>query len=140
MATPTRSLARAVLTAPASQPVFSRKLMKPGPATSGGSQRSSIARRHVARRAAQPFAERHGEVGLVIAEFGILAGAHHREQIGRVVDQALQGRAEAVLQFGENIHAGLGFRNVQHAHASVGMAPGMGMTPNRRGSKRAAAG
>ena len=57
--------------------------MKPGPAILGGSHKSSTASRaddlggHVARRAAELLAQRHGEIGLVVAELRVLAGPDH---------------------------------------------------------------
>ncbi len=62
--------------------------------------------RHIARRSAQALAQRHGEVGLVVAEFRILAGPHHGQQLGRIIDQPGQGSAKAGLQFGEDVHGG----------------------------------
>ena len=53
---------------------------------------------HVARRSAEPFTQRHGEVRLIIAELRVLAGADHFEQVGRVVDPTGQRVAKTFFQ------------------------------------------
>ena len=60
---------------------------------------------HLARRPAQPLAQRHGEVRLVIAELRVLAAADQFQQIVRIVDQSGQRAAETLFQIGENAHA-----------------------------------
>ena len=99
-ATPSRGSPSAAANCPASQGVRMRTLMNPGPATSGGSQRSDRSKRadqlggHLARRPTQPLPQRHGKVGLVIAELGVLAAADHRQQFFRVVGHSAQGGAK----------------------------------------------
>ena len=59
---------------------------------------------HLAGRPAQSLAQRHGEVGLVIAELGVLAAADHRQQFFPVAGQVAQREAEPLFQFGQNAH------------------------------------
>ena len=64
-----------------------RRLMKPGPAISGGSQRSLTSSRATISAATsrggptEPLRQRHGEICLVIAELRVLAAADHVEQL-----------------------------------------------------------
>ena len=86
--------------------------MKPGPAISGGWQRSATSSRrddlggHVPRRPAQPLAQRHGQIGLVIAELRVLAAADQFQQLGRIVGHAGQGLSETLFQLGQDAHGG----------------------------------
>jgi hypothetical protein len=72
----------------------------------GGNELSGDA----SRRLAELLAERHGEIGLVVAEFGVLGWADEVEQLGdfgRVGHEGGQGRSKAVFERGEDIHASL---------------------------------
>ena len=48
---------------------------------------------------AQTLAQRHGAVGLIIAEPRILSGPDHFQQAARVVNKLIQDRAKPVAQF-----------------------------------------
>ena len=84
--------------------------MKPGPAISGllaqivNLQPPDDFGRDFPRRLAQLFAQRHGAVGLIIAEFRVLAGANLRQQLGRIIGQAGQGRFKPSLNFAKDVH------------------------------------
>ena len=69
---------------------------------------------HLARRPAQPLAQRHGEVGLVIAELRVLAAADHLQQFFRSSANSPRHGGN-VLQVGENAHA-QGKRKVDEAN------------------------
>ncbi len=59
---------------------------------------------HFARRLAQSLAQRHRAVGLIVAEFGVLAGAHLSQQLGRIVGHPGQSVGKSALNFAENVH------------------------------------
>jgi hypothetical protein len=62
-------------------------------------------RGHFARGLAELLGERHGAVGLVVAELSILRGADHVEQGGSVGCPIRQSVAESRSQFTQNIHS-----------------------------------
>ena len=57
--------------------------------------------------AAEPFAQRHGKVGLVVAELRLLALADQIEQFGHsrgILDKTGKGAAEPRFQLEEDAH------------------------------------
>ena len=59
---------------------------------------------HVVRRPAQPLAQRHGEVRLVVAKLRILARTNEVQQRCDVLGQSTQGVGKSLFEFYQDAH------------------------------------